>query len=253
MNLEHSIEALLFWKGEPLSFREILKSLRSANTSASANGTTSEEITEDRVHEALAELAGNLKGRGIILMANEGQEYMLGTSTEASSLIEKLTKEELNKDLGKASLETLSIILYQGPVKRSEIDYVRGVNSTFILRNLLIRGLIEKKPAPDDARTSIYIPSFKLLSYLGVSEISKLPNFEAVKQEIEKFRNEAEPEFKPKTSSQNDTSEDDTINTHEDTEMDDTNLDENIGKDDFDEEEATENLTTNSQTINPNE
>ncbi|MDQ5912093.1 MAG: segregation and condensation protein, partial [Patescibacteria group bacterium] len=61
--------------------------------------------------------------------------------------------------------------------------------STFILRNLLIRGLIEKKPAPDDNRTSIYTPSFKLLSYLGVSKITDLPNFEAVKNEIVKFKN----------------------------------------------------------------
>ena len=61
---------------------------------------------------------------------------MLGTSAEASTLIEKLTKEELNRDLGKASLETLSIIMYQGPIKRSQIDYIRGVNSTFILQKL---------------------------------------------------------------------------------------------------------------------
>lgn len=184
MNLEHSIEALLFWKGEPISLKELIKSL----------STPGVKVTEVQIHEALIALSENLKGRGIVLLANEDQEYMLGTSAEASSLIEKLTKEELARDLGKASLETLSIILYRGPIKRSEIDYVRGVNSTFILRNLLIRGLIEKKPAPDDNRTSIYNPSFKLLSYLGVNKISDLPNFEAVKAELEKFKNEQDIE-----------------------------------------------------------
>lgn len=179
MNLEHSIEALLFWKGEPISLKELIKSL----------STPEKKLSESEIHEALLVLSENLKGRGIVLLANEDQEYMLGTSADASALIEKLTKEELNRDLGKASLETLSIIMYQGPIKRSQIDYIRGVNSTFILRNLLIRGLIEKKPAPDDNRTSIYTPSFKLLSYLGVSKISDLPNFEAVKNEIEKFKN----------------------------------------------------------------
>lgn len=186
MNLEHAIEALLFWKGEPMSFKEICKSL-------SLSGPDG-KVSEDAVHEALAKLVDNLKGRGIVLMANEDQEYMLGTSSEASAFIEKLTKEELNKDLGKASLETLSIILYQGPIKRSQIDYIRGVNSTFILRNLLIRGLIEKKPAPDDNRTSIYSASFKLLSYLGVSNVHDLPNFELVKSEIEKFKTEQDNE-----------------------------------------------------------
>lgn len=180
MNLEHSIEALLFWKGEPISLKELIKSL----------STPEAKVTEAQIHEALMALSENLKGRGIVLLANEDQEYMLGTSGEASTLIEKLTKEELARDLGKASLETLSIVLYRGPIKRSQIDYVRGVNSTFILRNLLIRGLIEKKPAPDDNRTSIYTPSFKLLSYLGVSKISDLPNFEAVQAELEKFNAE---------------------------------------------------------------
>lgn len=183
MNLEHVIEALLFWKGEPMSLKELVKSL-------GTSGTADKKITEADVHEALGKLVENLKGRGIVLMANDDNEYMLGTSSEASQLIEKLTKEELSKDLGKASLETLSIILYQGPIKRSQIDYIRGVNSTFILRNLLIRGLIEKKPAPDDNRTSIYSPSFKLLSHLGVAQVTDLPNFEAVKEEIRRFKNE---------------------------------------------------------------
>jgi segregation and condensation protein B len=201
MNLEHSIEALLFWKGEPVAQKDLIKSL----------STPEHKITETEIHEALLALSENLKGRGIVLLANEDQEYMLGTSSEASALIERLTKEELNRDLGKASLETLSIIIYQGPIKRSQIDYIRGVNSTFILRNLLIRGLIEKKPAPDDNRTSIYTPSFKLLSYLGVSRIEDLPNFEAVKGEIEKFRNaessEAEKEAEKEISNEKETGE----------------------------------------------
>jgi segregation and condensation protein B len=179
-----------------MTLKDLIKSL----------STTDLKVTEAQVHEAMIKLSENLKGRGIVLLANEDQEYMLGTSSEASQLIEKLTKEELARDLGKASLETLSIILYRGPIKRSAIDYVRGVNSTFILRNLLIRGLIEKKPAPDDNRTSIYTASFKLLSYLGISKVSDIPNFEAVKDEIKKFRNELETESDDRTSKE-DTSE----------------------------------------------
>lgn len=182
LNLEHQIEALLFWKGEPMSLKELTKNL---------------EAKEVDIIEGIKNLADNLSGRGIVLMANENQEYMLGTSSEAGALIEKIAKEELNRDLGKASLETLSIILYQGPIKRSQIDYIRGVNSTFILRNLLIRGLIDKKPAPDDNRTSVYSPSFKLLAHLGVAKVADLPNFEAVKDEITKFRTESETEAGP--------------------------------------------------------
>lgn len=184
MNLENTIEALLFWKGEPLTIKELSKSLNSS---------------VDEVLNAVSELEKNLSTRGLVLLRKNTinkdgeidtleQEITLGTSPEAGALIEKLTKEELAKDLGKASLETLSIILYKGPVKRSEIDNIRGVNSNFILRNLLIRGLIDKKPDPRDSRATLYGASFELLSFLGVSKIEDLPNFEQVQEEINKFK-----------------------------------------------------------------
>ena len=150
-NLEHIVEALLFWKGEPLSIKEIAKSLA---------------VKEDDVVAAADALEQSLSTRGITLLRKNtidkqgnvnmsDQELMLATSKEASALIEKLTKEELSKDLGKASLETLAIVLYKGPVKRSEIDNIRGVNSTFILRNLLIRGLVDKRPDARQPRIAV--------------------------------------------------------------------------------------------------
>lgn len=177
MNLEQQVEAILFWKGEPVTLRELSKLLGAK---------------EDEVRGAVHNLQAHLLNRGIILMKTgreetKDEEIMLGTSPEASALIEKITKEELQKDLGKASLETLSIILYKGPVKRSDIDYIRGVNSTFILRNLLVRGLVDKKPSPTDSRTSVYSASFQLLSHLGVAEVKNLPNFELVQEELRNF------------------------------------------------------------------
>jgi segregation and condensation protein B len=171
---QNLVEAILFWKGEPLTAKEIAKILKS---------------DEATVKLALEALAVSLKDRGIVLQETRGDQaqYSLGTCPEASQLIEGVTKEELSKDLGKASLETLSIILYKGPVKRSEIDNVRGVNSSFILRNLLIRGLITKKPSPTDIRTSVYEASVELLSYLGVTSLEALPNFSLVKEELSDF------------------------------------------------------------------
>jgi len=113
---------------------------------------------------------------------------MLGTAPEMGELIEALIKEELSKDLGKAGLETLSIVLYRGPISRSKIDYIRGVSSTFILRNLLVRGLVERVSNPDDQRSFLYKPTFELLSYLGISRIEDLPEYDAVKQELESFQ-----------------------------------------------------------------
>ena len=113
---------------------------------------------------------------------------MLGTAKELSPLIEQLTKEELTKDLGKAGLETLSIILYQGPITRADIDYIRGVNSQFIVRNLLIRGLVERVENPKDARSFLYKTTLDLLSHLGISKIEELPEYAQVREDIDGFK-----------------------------------------------------------------
>lgn len=176
MNLESKLEALLFWKGEPLSKKKIETALGA---------------TKDEVEAALTALETSLLTRGIRLMRID-EDVELRTSPETSDMIMKLTKEELVRDLGKAGLETLSIILYKSPIKRSEIDYIRGVNSSFIVRNLLIRGLIERMTEKDTAgqgmgRGYLYKPTIDLLAYLGVSKIEDLPDFAKVKSEMEAF------------------------------------------------------------------
>ncbi len=112
----------------------------------------------------------------------------MGTNPESSKLIEAVRTEELSKDLGRAGLETLAIVLYQGPIRRSEIDYIRGVNSNFILRNLLIRGLIERKTDPNDNRAAVYSPSMDLLRFLGITQVSELKDFDSVKETIQQFK-----------------------------------------------------------------
>ena len=138
--------------------------------------------------------AGAYYGAVLRVMRN-GDELEMRTSPEASTLIEKLTKEELYRDLGKAGLETLSIILYKSPIKRSEIDYIRGVNSSFIIRNLLIRGLIERVTEKEGAgRGFSYKPTIDLLAHLGVAKLEDLPEYAAVKAELAAFEAQAKEE-----------------------------------------------------------
>jgi segregation and condensation protein B len=176
--LSSQIEAILFYKAEPLSVKRLGQIFKKE---------------EDEIRNALNELREDLRsgGRGLTLVEWE-DEVTLGTAKDVSTLIESLTKEELVKDLGKAGLETLSIILYQGPISRAEIDYIRGVNSNFILRNLLIRGLIERVDNPSDQRSFLYKPTLELISYLGLSKISDLPDYEAVRTDIEHFKKAGE-------------------------------------------------------------
>lgn len=176
MPLEPLIEALLFWKAEPLSVKKL----------AEACGRS-----EGEVQDALKLLENSLANRGVKLIWKD-DEVMLGTAPEAAELIEKLTKEELSRDLGKAGLETLSIVLYKGPLTRAEIDYIRGVNSSFILRNLQIRDLVEKISDPSDARRFLYRPTFALLQHLGVTKVEDLPEYGTLVDELQKLT-EAKP------------------------------------------------------------
>jgi segregation and condensation protein B len=167
--LAQQIEAILFFKGEAVTIKELAKTLGQNESAVSA---------------AVEEIKAGLSGRGIVLMDNAG-ELKLATAPSVAPIIETLIKEELHRDLGKAGLETLSIILYRGPVTRGEVDFIRGVNSQFIVRNLLVRGLVERVDNPKDRRTYLYKPTLELLSYLGIANLSELPEYEAVRSEMD--------------------------------------------------------------------
>lgn len=187
MNLSAKIEAILFWKAEPVSIKKLAQLLSTAKT----ENTEGIKVSESDVKAGIVELEKALQGRGVTLVQTD-EDVMLGTAKELSPLIEQLTKDELTRDLGKAGLETLSIILYQGPISRADIDYIRGVNSQFILRALLIRGLVERVDNPADARSYLYKPTLDLLSHLGVSKITELPEFDAVRADITAFKHSTE-------------------------------------------------------------
>ena len=178
IELEKQIEAILFWKGEPVSIKKLSQIFLK---------------TEEEISTALKSLETKLADRGVVLVFKD-DEVTLGTSKDTSELIEKLTKEELVRDLGRAGLETLSIIVYQCPISRAEIDYIRGVQSNFILRNLMIRGLVEKVQNPKDQRVFLYKPTFEMLSFMGISKIEDMPEFANARAEIESYKNTQIPQ-----------------------------------------------------------
>jgi len=170
MTLDQKIEAILFIKGEPVSIKRLAEFL---------------SATKEEIRAGLTELEAKLADHGLQLVSKE-DSVMLGTDAELGPLLEKIRKDELSKELSKASLETIAIILYKEGATRSDIDYIRGVNSSFILRNLLIRGLIEKIVDPTDSRRYLYKPTFELLSFMGISKLSELPEFNNMKIMLDK-------------------------------------------------------------------
>jgi segregation and condensation protein B len=171
MTLSTYIEAILLFKNEPVTMTELSK-------------YTGETV--DNVKETVRELQEFYSDRGIVVIT-DGDKVSFGTHKETSSLIEKLQKEEFSRDLGRAGLETLSIVLYKGPISRREIDYIRGVNSGFIVRNLLVRGLIERSESETGERSFSYKPTLELLRYLGVTKREDLPEFKNAFEKLEMF------------------------------------------------------------------
>jgi segregation and condensation protein B len=173
-NLEQKIEAILLFKNEPVELDVLAKIL---------------DVEVGEVRLAVDNLQTHYKDRGVVLVST-GEEVSFGTNPSLSELIETIQKEELSRDIGRAGLETLAIVLYKGPVSRREIDYIRGVNSGFILRNLLIRGLVERTELKGE-RSYSYKPTLELLEHLGVQRKEDLPEFATAFQKLEEFVSQA--------------------------------------------------------------
>jgi segregation and condensation protein B len=178
MELEHKIEAVLFYKTKPVAIAWLLKFF---------------ETDEETLGNALVALQQNLRTRGVRLIVAPNHEVQLVTAPEFAATLEGLQRDELRKDVGVAGAETLAVILYRGPVSRSEIDRIRGVNSSFILRNLLIRGLIERAGADTD-RSHRYQITPELLAHLGIEQREALPDYESIAGALDAFVQEVNAE-----------------------------------------------------------
>ena len=166
--LKNILESLLFVAGKPLKAKELAKLL---------------EMDATEVKSALANLKDEKKDAGIILLENNG-EYQLATNNKYSTQVKNFLNAELREKLTDATVEVLAIVAYRQPISKAEIEAIRGVNSQYSLRNLLIRGLIEKVPNPHDARSFLYQTTTEFLMHLGLDSVKALPDFETLVEKI---------------------------------------------------------------------
>lgn len=165
-----ALESLLFLSGEPITFARLAKAL----------GRDEASVRKDAA--ALAEKHAADPASGLMLVSNDAS-VRLATKPENAAAVEALTKSALTETLSKAALEVLSIIAYRAPIRRSEIEAIRGVNCSFTLRNLLLRGLIDREGNPSDARGYVYAPSLRFLETLGLPDIASLPDYASLSQD----------------------------------------------------------------------
>jgi segregation and condensation protein B len=167
-NLKNTLEALLFVSSSPLKPKFLAKFL---------------EMDEEAVKKALDVLAAERASLGIVLLNNNG-EYQLSTNSQYSTQVKNFLNAELREKLTDATVEVLAIIAYRQPISKAEIEAIRGVNSQYSLRHLLMRGLIEKVPNPSDARSFLYQTTTEFLMHLGLNSVRELPEFEKLVAQI---------------------------------------------------------------------
>ncbi len=163
MNLISQIESLLIASGRALSLKELTKVLKT---------------DPKKVEKALDELKEDYQNnqRGLAIVKNN-YKYQLTSSAQNADLVGKFLQEEVSGELTQPSLEALTIISYRQPITKEEIEKIRGVNCSLILRNLLIRGLIEEK-FDKQKQANYYYVSLDFVRHLGISDVSKLPDYE---------------------------------------------------------------------------
>lgn len=159
------LEAILFVASKPLSIKQLSNALAS----------NMEEV-ETLVHQLVDKY--NHSESGIYLLRSEDTVQMT-TNPEFAETLDKFIEKEVTSELTRAQLETLTVIAYRGPITRPEIEQIRGVNCALILRNLLMRGLLEEKSQQDDLVPS-YVLSVDALRVLGISAQEELPDYETL-------------------------------------------------------------------------
>lgn len=160
------VEGLLFLSGEDgLTIEEIAK------------------ITEksyDEIKNIIKELHSDCKSkdRGIQIEFL-GNHFKLTTKKEHKEYYKKLIIDDENSTLSQSSLETLAIIAYNSPITRVDVDNIRGVNSSYVMRKLLLKGLIEEVGRSDSpGKPRLYSTTQKFLDYFGLGSVEELPVME---------------------------------------------------------------------------
>ena len=162
------LESLLFVSARPMTVAEISQILKK---------------DKEETKKSLEELSQNYEEekRGFRIIKSNSS-YQMVSSPDNSKLVSGFIQDETSGELTRPSLEALTIIAYRGPVSKIDLERIRGVNCSLILRNLLMRGLIISEK--DSKKEEIYYSvSLEFLRFLGISDIKELPDFEKLSRD----------------------------------------------------------------------
>ena len=167
-NLQAALEALLFSSDQPLTLALLAESL---------------DAPPDRVAEALVALESAYVARGAGVQLREiAGGHLLVTAPEHSEWVGRLLRGRKKMRLSRAALETMAIIAYKQPVTKSEIESIRGVDSSAVLGTLLERSLVTiRGRSKVVGRPLLYGTTQEFLDYFGLRELAELPRPEELR------------------------------------------------------------------------
>jgi len=163
MNASQIVEAILFASDAPLKADEIARA--------------DESLDEDRVELALAELqrAYDESERAFELV-EVAEGWQLLTRAEFAPYLERFDTIPRPSRLSGPALETLAIIAYRQPIGRVEVEYIRGVGSSGVVRSLQDRGLIDVVGRGEGlGRPLLYGTTSRFLEHFGFASLDDLP------------------------------------------------------------------------------
>lgn len=170
VEIKQQLESILFISPKPVKIKQLAKIL---------------DVSVKEIEANLKLLADEYQttNRGIQISENSGKAQMI-TAAENSELVEKFIKDDINSELTRPALETLTIVAYRGPVSKIDLEMIRGVNCSLILRNLMIRGLVEERE-DKEKHQMIYQVTFDFLKYLGIRKVQELPDYDRLNRDID--------------------------------------------------------------------
>ena len=166
--LHRHIEALIFCAPEPLSAAELVSCL---------SEMFGAEVPMGDVQSALDELGKKYQQEDVsFALENLGGGYQFLTKPAYQPSIRILLRQQSQKRLSSAQLETLSIIAYKQPLTKGEVEQIRGVSCDYSLQKLLEKELVVIQGKSEGVgRPLIYGTSPKFMDYFGINSLQDLP------------------------------------------------------------------------------
>src|SRR5690625_5068638 len=174
------VEALIFASERPLSAIEILDYVNQST------GFLDNQVNINQVTSAIEAIIEKYDSDFYSFnIVESGGGFQFLTKPEFHATVARINGDKYVKRLSKASLETLSIIAYKQPITKSEIEYVRGVNSDYSVHKLLEKDLVEIKGRKEDApgKPLLYVTSDSFMDYFGLNSPADLPKIKEVRQD----------------------------------------------------------------------